>query len=517
MTRKLVRRITGIILVVGLVVTGCASQDEASTPQEDSVVSTFFANVVTASGKVVPAQWAGLSFETGGRVEWLVEEGEQVSAGEVLARLDAADLDHAVAQAQAALDAAQAQLALAKAGARAEEIAMAEGTVASAQAALEAALVGQATAEGQLLAAEAALDVAEAQVAAAQADLDRAKAQLAQVQAGATEADIAFARSAVEGAQAQLEQLLSEPDEQSVEIARLNWDLARNALWQAQLERDATKGRAGTPGYQKDLADAVVGAAEVSALIAQLQHKLADKGATDEQIRVAQAAVRQAQAQLDKVKAGARPEEVDIAQAGVDAAEAQLAQAGAGVDVAKADLVTAQAGVGVAQAGVDAAQAQLDQAQASLDLLNVGARSEEIALLEANAAQAEAALAQAESAQAKAVLVAPFAGTVGAVYLREGEMVTPGTPVVVVGDVGTLRVETTDLNEVDAARVAVDSSVTLTFDALPGGTTDGQVLRIAPMASVSQGGTNFTAVIEMTSPPEALRWGMTAFVDIEVE
>ena len=314
-----------------------------------------------------------------------------------------------------------------------------------------------------------------------------------------------------------MEQLLAGLEEEEVEIARLNWELARNALWQAQLERDATKGRAGTPRYQKELADAVVGAAEVSALIAQLQHKLADKGATDEQIRVAQAAVRQAQAQFDQVKAGATEEEVDIAQAGVDAAESQLAQAEAGVDVAKADIVTAQAGVDAAQAGVDAAQAQLDQAQASLDLLKAGARSKEIALQEANIAQAEAALAQAESAQAKAVLVAPFAGTVGAVYLREGEMVTAGTLVVVVGDVGTLRVETTDLNEVDAARVAVGSSVTLTFDALPGGTTEGQVVSIAPMASVSQGGTNFTAVIEMTSSPETLRWGMTAFVDIEVE
>jgi hypothetical protein len=85
------------------------------------------------------------------------------------------------------------------------------------------------------------------------------------------------------------------------------------------------------------------------------------------------------------------------------------------------------------------------------------------------------------------------------------------------GDVGALRVETTDLNEVDAARVGVGSVVTLTFDALPGQAARGQVVRLAPMASVSQGGTNFTAIVEMDSPPEALRWGMTAFVDIEVD
>jgi len=515
MARKFL--LIGIVLAVGLLTTGCGSREAASTPETESSVRALFGNVVTASGKVVPLQWATLSFETGGRLEWLTAEGSQVTAGEVLARLDATDLEHAVAQAQAALEAAQAQLAIAKAGARVEEIAMAEGAVASARAALEAALVQQATAEGQLRAAEAALTIAEAQVVAARADIDRAKAQLAQVQAGPTEADVAIAQSAVDGAQAQLEQLLAGLDEEEVEVARLNWDLARNALWQAQLERDAVKGRAGVPRYQKDLADSAVGAAELSALIAQLQHRLAEKGATDEQIRVAQAAVRQAQAQLDKVRAGARPAEVDMAQAGVDAAEALLAQAEAGVDAARADVDTVRAGIDGAQAGVDAAQAQLDQAQANLDLLQAGARSEDIALLEANVAQSQAVLAQAKSGLAKATLVAPFSGVVGTIYLREGELILPGTPVLILGDMTVLRVETTDLNEVDAARVAVGSSATLTFDALPDLTTKGLVVRLAPMAAIGQGGTNFTAIIEMDSPPDALRWGMTAFVDIEVD
>ena len=154
------------------------------------------------------------------------------------------------------------------------------------------------------------------------------------------------------------------------------------------------------------------------------------------------------------------------------------------------------------------------------DALVAGAELEhrqEIAILEAQVAQAEAALVLVESSLAKATLVAPFAGTVGAVHLREGEVVSPSTQVLVLGDVSTLRVETTDLNEVDVARVKVGSPVTLTFDALPERVTKGEVIRIAPMASVSQGGTNFTTVIEMSSPAEELRWGMTAFVDIEVD
>ena len=128
-----------------------------------------------------------------------------------------------------------------------------------------------------------------------------------------------------------------------------------------------------------------------------------------------------------------------------------------------------------------------------------------------------ARLAAIESRLADRLVRAPFAGVVGTVYLRPGESVVPGTPVLVVGDASALRVETTDLNEVDATQVGVGSPVTLSFDALPGSAIAGEIVRLAPMASSGQGGTNFTAVIDMTNPPETLRWGMTAFVDIEVE
>ena len=447
-----------------------------------------------ASG-TIEAEEVTVAAEVGGRiVALLANEGDEVAAGNVLVKLDQTMLlaqreqaEAAVAQAQAALDAAQAQLALAQAGARPEEIAVAEGAVAGAQAALDAAQVQRATAGGQLRAAEAALAIAEAQVTAAQAGLDRAEAQLAQVRAGPTEDDIAIAQSAVDSAQAQLEQLQAGPDEQSVEIAKLNWDLARNALWQAQLQRDATKGVPGIPGYQKDLVDAAVGAAEISVHIAQLQHELAAKGATGEQIRIAQAAVRQAQAQVDKVKAGARPEEVDMAQAGVDAAEAQLAQAKAGVDAAEANADTAQAGVDAAQAGVDTAQAQLDQAQASLELLKAGARPEEISLVEANVAQAEAALANAEAAL-KAVdvqlermtLAAPVGGIVVERLAHAGELAVPGASVLTLANLDEVTL-IVYVSEADLGQVWLGQTVEVTVDAYPDVFT-GQVSHIASQA-----------------------------------
>ena len=99
---------------------------------------------------------------------------------------------------------------------------------------------------------------------------------------------------------------------------------------------------------------------------------------------------------------------------------------------------------------------------------------------------------------------------------RVGEWLMPGMPVIELGNLEGLRVETTDLNEIDAARIQLDDSVIVTFDALPGVTVGGTVQRIA-YKSAEGSGVNYTAVILLDEIPEGLRWGMTAFVDIEVD
>ena len=73
------------------------------------------------------------------------------------------------------------------------------------------------------------------------------------------------------------------------------------------------------------------------------------------------------------------------------------------------------------------------------------------------------------------------------------------------------------LNEADIWAIAVGQEVTLTFDGLPEKALSGRVTRIAPMASMEQGGTNYTIVIELDEQDPGLRWGMTAYVDITVQ
>ena len=333
-------------------------------------------NIVTASGTVVPAKQARLGFRLGGRVKQvLVKAGDTVQAGDPLLRLEASELEAAVAQAKAGVVAAQAQLALAKSGARPQEI------------------------------------------AAAEAGLAAARAQLAQVKAGPRAEQVAVAQAQVQQAATNLARAQSLYDQ----VRGLGGSLEQDAL------------------YQRDAAGAALAAA---------------------------------QAQLDLVKAGATVEEIA------------------------------------------AAQAVVDQAQAQLDLLKAGARPEELAAAQAHLDQATAAYNQALAALAEATLTAPFAGTVTAVAIHQGELAAPGLPIVTLGDLSVLRIKTTDLGESDVGRLQVGQTATVTFDALPGVRLQARVAEIAPMASSEQAGTNYTVTLDLAQTDPGLRWGMTAYVDI---
>jgi multidrug resistance efflux pump len=162
------------------------------------------------------------------------------------------------------------------------------------------------------------------------------------------------------------------------------------------------------------------------------------------------------------------------------------------------------------------AQANLDKALKDYDAWKDGPDPDEVKLAQERLENAQAALAAAEAKLHDLELRAPFPGTISDINIRKGEWVTPGQPVMQIADLSSLQVETTDLNEIDAARVKVNDPVTLTFDALPGVEVKGTVESISPKSSEGSG-VNYAVVIKMDELPALLRWGMTAFADIRVE
>lgn len=164
----------------------------------------------------------------------------------------------------------------------------------------------------------------------------------------------------------------------------------------------------------------------------------------------------------------------------------------------------------IAKADEDLAlkKAQLSDAQAELDRLINLQNSPEVTAAQIRVKALESVIGQSN-------LLAPFDGTIVELYLNSGEMVSPGAPVLLLADLSTLQVKTTDLNEVDVARVKIGDTVKVSFDALPDTTVTGKVSEISLKNAVGSG-VYYDVYVTLDEIPEGLRWGMSAFVEIEV-
>jgi HlyD family secretion protein len=150
-----------------------------------------------------------LAFVTSERVkEILVEEGDRVKAGEVVARLDAAKLRAAVAAAQANLDAQQAVVERLEAGTRPQEI---RQTKAQAEAAAAKARSAELTYQRQQrlgqkkLASPEEVDQARAAADAARGDAQAAQEAYRLAVLGPRAEDIAQAKATLESMRASLD------------------------------------------------------------------------------------------------------------------------------------------------------------------------------------------------------------------------------------------------------------------------------------------------------------------------
>ncbi|UCC62471.1 MAG: efflux RND transporter periplasmic adaptor subunit [Anaerolineae bacterium] len=507
--------LVGLLLCVTLLAVGCgkgnASQESKATPYPTQALDMRgtggqgTALAVTALGTVRPAQTLQLGFRASGLVHAVsVYLGMEVKAGDLLATLDTSALELELQSAQEEVAIRQAVLDGLINGPGATLVARAEAEHAQQVAQAEVALQIK-----QLQLEKARLEDPSASVGTLRASVEQLKLQLAQLRMGPSEADVVMAQSAVDSAQAQLDGLLAGPEEQAIEIARLNWELAKNRLWQAQLERDAVAGLAGVPGYQKDLAEAAVGAAELSALIAQLEWELTAKGATKEAIRIARAAMRQAEAQRNRVLEGQETQAIglDILQVQIDAAEEQLAQAVAAQEAYTITLDMLAAEVETARLALQALQAwenpYLDEAS-----------GEEVAQARARLRQAELAAEQLEWQLRGTELRAPFDGVVSAVYLSPGEWGAPGVPAVEVIDTGAWYVETRNVGELVIGQVKMGQEAVVRVIAFRDQELRGRITAISPVAVVQQGDTTYTAMVELEPTELNLRPGMNAQVEV---
>lgn len=180
---------------------------------------------ITANGEVQAVKELNLNPKTAGRLEaLLVQRGDRVKKGQIVARMETRELQADRAQAQAELAKAQANLSLLRAGNRPEAIAQAQASVAQAQAQIASAqtrlnLALERSQRNRALATDGAisrdkLDEVLNEEQSAKANLEQAKAgynnvlqQLDQQKNGARVQEIEQAVAQVQAAQASVDKI----------------------------------------------------------------------------------------------------------------------------------------------------------------------------------------------------------------------------------------------------------------------------------------------------------------------
>lgn len=439
---------------------------------------------ITTTGTVEVTESDIASTIPGRIVELVVEEGDHVEKGQVVARLDATKWRVQLAQAQANLQAALAAETQAKEILELERerfretLTQAQNATAVAESHVRQAEIGtelQATQIArQIELVEQALEASrirlrqaqlardlqaaqeKAQISQAKASLMAASAQVAKSEAGARPEEIAIAQANLNAATERLNNALANRErsrelyekgalsQQAYENAELAYQtsLAQHlaAIQQLQLAKDAVRKEDKAVAYaQKDLAAANLSLAQAISYQTQLR---------EQEVAAAAYAVQQA--------------EVNVALARANALQNRLRQEE--ITTAKAGVFSAKSNERVAAAGIR--QVRIRQEALSLAIAQRKAAEETIRLLEEQIAETE--------------IRAPFSGTVTHKIVGEGEVVSPGAPILTLADLSKATL-TIYISGNDLARVRLGQSVQVRVDGDPR-TFEGIVSYISPNA-----------------------------------
>ena len=200
--------------------------------------------------------------------------------------------------------------------------------------------------------------------------------------------------------------------------------------------------------------------------------------------RAAQAQSNAARARLEELERGFRAEEVAQGRVALRAAEQRMNDALRDMQrtrrLYEGGAVSQQV-LDNHETAYELAKADYEGSKEQLQLLETGPRRERIAAQRAVLAQAEAAVAQIDAALDFAVIRAPYAGLITVRHREPGETVPPGAPVLTLmnPDDRWVRIY---VREDEVGRIGLGQRASITADADPKRTYDGEVVFIASQA-----------------------------------
>ncbi len=453
--------VAGFFIVKNVRQSRAAARDAAKTEVFTSVEVTparrgDITNVFTLAGTVEADHISHVVPKVPGKILRVnVEEGDDVSKGDLLVELERNDLQAQLKQAKAAVGSAEARLRQAQSGTGLQET--------ETSTSIERARATLASAKARLQQAQTGADVTQVQtgtsVAQAKENLRQAKAALDILQEGAREQEKEQAKEAVRQAKASR-------DNAKQNLQRAEKLLAQGAM--AQQQYDAAK-------LQYDVA-----AAQYNSAVQQ--QNLVEEGPRSQQVEQARARVEQARSQLQLAQANEQQNRIQ--QQEIEAAKEQVRTAEAALKMARASTVRNT----ISQDDVAAARSALEQARANVSYI-----------------QAQIGYTY---------IRAPMSGTATAVEADPGEGASSADPVVTITDNASVFVRGS-LPETKLQNAAVGDTVDVIVDALGKREFTGEITEIIPSADPDT--RTFDIKVRLDNSDGRLHQGMYARIVLATE
>lgn len=261
------------------------------------------------------------------------------------------------------------------------------------------------------------------------------------------------------------------------------------------------------------------------------------------QAKQAEASLEALLAEKEKMDRGARPEELEIARAQVASAEALVKQAESAVAEADATLKNATRNLErmrklfadrvITKQKLDDFETQctvckqkylsalqmkeealkkLSMAAAKLKLVEKGAREEDRKALEANIKRARAALELAKEQLEEATIRSPINGVVAHKYLDEGNLLSPGMPILSIIDIDTVKIIASVPQSYASKLVEGKTSVLVTVKGYEGWSWKGTLWRVYPEADARM--RTLTVEARVPNTDARLKPGLYATLDV---
>ncbi len=471
--KKLIITVAIIVILLGGGVFVVLSVDKNGTdpalaPKIEVVKRGDFKMTIRATGNLEPLLDVEVKSNVEGEVvQLLVDDGDFVQEGDILVELDPELYEEEQKQAQADVDAAQAQLRQAELNIELKKERL-NSQLTQRQAAVKSAQANLETTKAESL----------TRVSQAETDIQATKNLLDQDNISLEQANISLEQAKL---------TLSEY-ETSLNSSKVSLDSA-----ESELERNKSL-------YEQELVSKqVLEDTETRYANANTQHENAKK-----------------RVESQKKTITSQERTVVARQTAIKTRESQLSYQNLNLDYLKRTRTKAEE---ESQIRLDNANTQLQEHE--LTIQNEKSLTEQSKVSAgANLLRRESSLKNQDERLAWTVITAPMSGTVTQLAIEEGEIVTSGRsafsqspPIMTIADLSKMVVKTF-INEVDMERLEIDQEAEIKIDAFQTSRYDGRVYEISPSGQQQDNIISFEVMIEVLDTSGKIRPGMSADVDI---